>query len=146
VVVGRGGNDVLPRLEQGDDVVGVRVVREGLAGRVEDDVGVEGEDRVLVIGGEQPGRRSADERPGVRTDLVSAVDENADELEVRAIDDVLELGRTDRAGRPLDDPRGHGSCGGSRRPSMVPCRTLRLPSGRTRRATRNSEPIHPWRM
>ena len=62
VVVGRGGDDVLARLEQGDDVVGVRVVREGLAGGVEHDVGVEGEDRVLVVGGEharsEAGRRA----------------------------------------------------------------------------------------
>jgi hypothetical protein len=41
VVVGRGGDDVLARLEQVHDVVGVGVARVGLAGRVQHDVGDE---------------------------------------------------------------------------------------------------------
>jgi hypothetical protein len=82
VVVGRGGDDVLARVEERDDVVRVRVRRERPAGGVEDEVGVEGEDRLLVVAGEHAGVVPADARADVPADLVLAVDEQPDELEV----------------------------------------------------------------
>jgi len=56
------------------------------------------------------------------------------------------LCRSDRTGCPLHDSDHCDNTGGSCRPSMVPCRTMPLASGRTRRATRNSLPTQPWRM
>ena len=58
------------------------------------------EDLVLVVGGEHAGRRAVDERAGVDADLVGAVDEQADQLEIGVVDDLPQLGGADRARWP----------------------------------------------
>ncbi len=146
VVVRRRGDDVLARREQCHDVIGVGVLGERLARGVEDEVGVEGQDRRLVVRRRDPRRRAVEESAGVDPDLPGVVDEHSDELQVGPVDDLPELRDPDRARRPLHHADRHGGGGSSSRPSMVPCRTLRLPSGRTRRATRNSLPTQPLRM
>ena len=69
------------------------------------------EDRRLVVGREHAGRRAADQRAGVDADLVGAVDEHADELEVGAVDDLAQL----RRARPSRSPTARRGCSRARR-------------------------------
>ena len=120
----------LPGLQQRDDVVGVGVHAVTLARGVEHDVGIEGEDRVTVVGREHADRLATGDHAGVDADLVRAVDEQPDELELGIVDDLLQLRRPDGAGGPLDDAGRHDRrSAGPRDPSMVPWNTVRLPSG-----------------
>ena len=139
VAVRRGGDDVLPRLEQRDDVVGVGVLGERLARGVEHDVGVEGQDRRLVVGRGDARRWPTDQFARVDADLGRVVDEQADQLEVGTVDDLAELCGADRAGRPLDhtDVLGNGGHGAPRY-----AQTLAL-LGRRRARARFGVPYDP---
>src|SRR5882757_4962070 len=71
------------------------------------DVGVEGQDRRLVVGRDDPGVGSVDEGSGVNAYFVGRIDEKPNEIESRVVDDLGELNRSHRASSPLDDPDSH---------------------------------------
>ncbi len=76
---------------------------------VDDAVGVERQERLDVAGGGDPDRSPSDERADVDAVLVGRVHPAARDLEIRVVQDPLDGGPADVAGRPLHDAIGHGS-------------------------------------
>ena len=66
--------------------------RVALARGVQHDVGVEPHDLRLVVRGENAGHGTTDDRPRVDPGLRRREDEQPDELEIRIVDDLAELG------------------------------------------------------
>ena len=71
---------------------------------VDDAVGVEGEQRVDVVGGGEADRISSRQGAGIDPDLVRAVGEHADELEPGVVEDRPQGRGADDPGGPLHDP------------------------------------------
>ncbi len=107
VDVGGGGDDVLARIKQGDDVIGVRFEAIGLARRVQDNISVEGKYRSLVVGGDYPGRRKPDQFAGVLPNFAGVVDQHAGQFEVGTLDDLAQQDLADRPRRPLNHAQRH---------------------------------------
>src|ERR1700733_9826414 len=90
-------DDILACAQQTTDLIGVRPQR-----RIEDAVGFQGLDSVLVIGGEHTGRRLAAELAGIFADLLRTVAEHPDQFVGRVMSKMTERYRSDVAHAPLD--------------------------------------------
>jgi hypothetical protein len=120
VVLDRARHHVLARREEPAEVVerALVIVERRAERRVTHAVGVEGEDRVDVVGRDDTGVGAVDEPARVRPDLVGVVDAHADEVEVRPLEDRPERLATHVACAPLHDPV-HGPSASHRLPQHL---------------------------
>ena len=93
-----GGDNVGASSEDALELGNVRPM-----GHVDDAVGTKGEKRVDVLGDCDTDRAATSYDPGVLSDLVGAVGEDADQLEAGVIEDRSQRGAAHDAGRPLHD-------------------------------------------
>jgi hypothetical protein len=96
-----GGDDVLARSKQPAHRRDVHDDRG-----VEHAVGVSGDYRADVVGGDDADRFDAGDLAGVLADLVLAVDQDTDEVERRASGEMADTGLADVSGHPLDHTVG----------------------------------------
>ncbi len=121
------GHDVFARGEQPTEVVHVGVgsvaVHQRRQRHVEDDVGVECEDLVEVVGGTNPDLGDAGDVADVTTDLARVGDHHPHQFHVRMRRDGADRMSSHIAAAPLDHANRHGSDGrrqrGTRTPSAV---------------------------
>ncbi len=86
---------------------GIVAVHERRQRHVEDDIGVEGDDLVDVIGRGDTEVGDAGELPDVATDLVGIVDEQSDDLHVGSARHGRDRCPPDVPAPPLHDPDRH---------------------------------------
>ena len=135
------GHHVLAGPQQRGHLVGV-----GHQRRIDDRVGVQGDDLVDTVGRGEAEWLGADDLADVLARLVLRMHPAADELEVRVLQHTLDRGDPDASGGPLHDPKAHvfpprsvklehvllrstplSRAGASQYPSRAPCCLDRAP-------------------
>ena len=115
--------------EEGAHVADVGVGLAGGGPVVHQGVGAEGDERIEVVGGSDPGRSDAADLPDVAADLVLVADADPDQLEVRVPQHLGDHHLPHEPRSPDDDPLAlaHGGIiapGSARRPSNDQCSRL----------------------